>query len=106
NLRGRCFRIVPANGCLTKLSLWSCEQIRRSSLSLPRFGTSQVQGDLRLHLTSTYHGCPDSNTDSGSPKPVAQSEKQIEAADQRQRRRDNGGDRLGSEARPERQCGN
>jgi hypothetical protein len=58
NLRGRCFSIVPANGCLTKLSLWSSEKIEGGSSSIQRFGTPQAPGDLRLPLTSTYHGCP------------------------------------------------
>ena len=58
NLRGRCSVIVPANGCLAKLPLWSHKQVEGSSTPLQRFGNSQVQGDLRLPLTCTYHGCP------------------------------------------------
>jgi hypothetical protein len=59
NLRGRCPVIVPANGCLAKLLLlWSLNQVEGSSPLSKRFGKSQVQGNLRLPLTSTYHGCP------------------------------------------------
>src|SRR5262249_2197829 len=58
NLRGRYGATVPANGCLAKLALWPRQQIVGDSRSQPRFGNSQAQGDLRLPLTSTYHGCP------------------------------------------------
>jgi len=58
NLRGRCPVIVPANGCLAKLLLWSRNQVEGSSPPSQRFGNSQVQGNLRIPLTSTYHGCP------------------------------------------------
>lgn len=37
--------------------LWSRKQIEGSSLPSPRFGNSQAQGNLRLPLTCTYHGC-------------------------------------------------
>jgi len=57
NLRGRCPVIVPANGCLAKLLLWSRNQVEGSSPPSQRFGNSQVQGNLRIPLTSTYHGC-------------------------------------------------
>src|SRR5579884_1786895 len=57
NLRGRCSVIVPANGCLAKLSLWSRNQVEGSSSPLQRFGNSPVQGNLRLPLTCTFHGC-------------------------------------------------
>ena len=33
------------------------KQIEGSSLLSPRFGNSQAQGNLRLPLTCTYHGC-------------------------------------------------
>jgi hypothetical protein len=58
NLRGRYCATVPANGCLAKLLLWPYSKIAGWSAPFQRFGKPQVQGDLRLPLTSTYHGCP------------------------------------------------
>jgi hypothetical protein len=57
-------RPFPANGCLAKvLLLWPPRRIARRSPTYPphaRFETPlfQSSGDLRLHLTLTYHGCP------------------------------------------------
>ena len=54
---------VPANGCLAKLPLWPPSTIAVRWLTRPhrpRFEALllKVQGDLRLLLTFTYHGCP------------------------------------------------
>jgi len=54
---------VPANGCLAKLPLWPRKRsttVRQSNSPQYRFGklSTQMHGELRLPLTSTYHGCP------------------------------------------------